>query len=250
MQRERELVKTLQKIKLPDKETGFITGTLIMPEQIDHEIPAVIFIHGMTSSEAGYLGLAEKIAGRGLVCLTINLRGHGASSGQFSSLTINDLVGDGFTAYDYLVSLSMVDSERIGICGSSLGAAIALIVARERQIKSLVLRAPAVYTSKMMKMKLSKIMECEKSIFFDIKNPFAISAVKSIAGFSGDLLIVVSGRDEVIPWDIPKTIFIRASSSREKNLVVIPEAGHALKNRDWVDRFYALTESWMSNHLL
>src|SRR3989344_5997756 len=155
---------TLEKIHFLSGDQR-IDGTLFTPTLRREKFPAVIFLHGLTSSEKRYIDFAEALSSLGFITLTINMRGHGTSDGSPDILRIKDAQQDGIAAYDYIFQNEQVDQSRIGICGSSFGAAVASLVSVTRQIKSLVLRVPATYSDAMMDMSYSQIMTDENNIF-------------------------------------------------------------------------------------
>lgn len=142
-----------------------IKGTIVTPEKMDNRTPGVIFFHGMTSSEVGYISIAHRLADSGIVGMTLSIRGHGDSEGNFDQLTVKDAVGDGLSAYDFFARYDFVDPKRIGLFGGSVGAATASFVSEVRNVSSLALRVPATYTPEMTKMTYKQLMADEGQIF-------------------------------------------------------------------------------------
>jgi len=130
----------------------------VLPEGSNKPIPAVMTFHGMTSSETGYIPLASALSARGIAGLTVNMRGHGNSEGDFKTATVSEAVNDALAAYDFLTSQPGIDRNRIGVVGSSVGAILAALATERRSIASLVLRAPAAYTEQMMKISMAETM--------------------------------------------------------------------------------------------
>ena len=95
--------------------------------------PAVLLLHGFGSSkdEVGnmYKNLAAALAEKGVSSLRIDFRGYGKSDGDTGASTVDTMVEDARTAYEYLKSLPSVDPERIGVLGFSLGGGVAMISA-------------------------------------------------------------------------------------------------------------------------
>jgi esterase/lipase len=100
--------------------------------------PGVIFFHGLTSNENGYIPFAEKLAEHGIVGLTLSVRGHGESEGDFSILTVNDVIQDGLNAYDFFSKYDFIDPDRIGLLGKSVGGAIVSCVSAQRKVKVII----------------------------------------------------------------------------------------------------------------
>lgn len=176
-----------------------IDGTLFLPETKAGKSPAVLFFHGLTSSENRYHEFAQLLCANGIIGITLSMRGHGTSKGDPSKLTIRDIIEDGLTAYDFLVGHEDVDASRIGICGSSLGGAVGAIVSGSREVKSLLLRAPAIYSKKMMKMTFNQIMADEANIFHNIDDFEDTLEMWAISKYSGSLFVVTSELDAILP---------------------------------------------------
>jgi len=116
-------------IKIDDK----ITGTLVRPKQGDSEIfPIAILLHGFASDkdEVGglYVKLAAQLSKLNIASLRIDFLGCGSREKSDSSIaTIDEQVSDAIASYKYVYNLPWVNKKRIGVCGFSMGAAVALI---------------------------------------------------------------------------------------------------------------------------
>ena len=221
-----------------------IDGSLVTPEKMRGNHPGVIFFHGMTSSERGYIPIAQRLAKKGIVAMTLSLRGHGSSEGDFNKLTVNDAVVDGFSAYDFFLQQDFVDKKRIGLCGTSVGAAVGSIMSSKREVKSLVLRVPATYTDKMMIMTYADIMADEGQLFQKIKNISDTLALKAISKFKGSLLVITSENDSVIPVTIPARYLSQTENAKKKKLIQISGATHNLLRGDWRKQFSDEVVKW------
>ena len=108
------------------------------------DVPAGLLLHGFGSqkNEVGdmYKRLAISLATKNIASFRFDFRGCGESAGDMSDTTIDQLVNDIKTAYDYLSRMSFINSTCIGIVGFSLGGAISIISAAQnpKWYKSLV----------------------------------------------------------------------------------------------------------------
>ncbi len=227
-----------------------VEGTLIMPEKISGRVGGVIFFHGMTSNEKNYIPIAEKIAELGMVGLTINFRGNGISEGDSDYLKVSDALLDGINAYDFLAQQDFIDKNKIGICGASLGGAIAAGVSAKKEVRSLVLRAPAVYTNELMHFTYSQIMADEKRIFYKkIIDLSDTPAIQSISIFNGNLLVITSEKDSIIPGAITDKYIEGAKLAQRKELYEIKGATHRLLDDLWRNQFINKTVDWFKETL-
>lgn len=215
-----------------------IDGTLVAPRKMQKKNPGIVFFHGMTSSEKGYIPIAERLAQHGIVGMTLSIRGHGTSEGDFNALTVNDAVVDGLSAFDFFARYDFIDQSRVGLCGGSVGAAITAMVSADKEVKSMILRAPATYTEEMMKMTFQEIMSEEGQIFRRMSNISDTPPVRAIAQFKGDLLVVTSENDAVIPVAVPTQYLLEARQTKSKKLIQIDGAEHNLtgdKREQFID---------------
>jgi len=102
-------------------ERANLSGFLYIPDEAHsvNPLPAVLLTHGISNSKETLTGLAIELSRRGLVCLCLDLYGHGLSEGQ---LGINDPSIGVLSGVEYLGSLDYVDENRLALVGHSLGA--------------------------------------------------------------------------------------------------------------------------------
>jgi pimeloyl-ACP methyl ester carboxylesterase len=90
---------------------------------------AVLLLHQLGSDRRAWEGFAQRLAEEGFVSLAIDLRGHGETGGaQDWELASEDVT----TAWEFMIGLRGVDSERMAVVGASIGGNLALRVAAER----------------------------------------------------------------------------------------------------------------------
>lgn len=217
----------MQKIQF-NSEGKQIRGTLVTPTRMKSKNPGVIFFHGLTSSEKGYIPFAEKLAEHGVVGMTLSVRGHGESEGDFSELTVSDLILDGLNAYDLFANYDFIDPNRIGLLGKSVGGAIVSCVSEQRKVKSILLSMPAAYTDDMMRMPFPQIQAKVYEIFQNIRNITDTKAYQAIAKFEGELLVVIADKDDIVPLDITSGYFRVAKKAHKKERVIIKSSLHVL----------------------
>jgi dienelactone hydrolase len=152
-----------------------------------------MFIHGLSADQFGYQIRARAVSDPlGLVCLTFDLSGHGASGSGLHYLSPRDHLVDVVAAYDVLASHPAVDPARIGVCGASYGGYLATLLSGERAVSRLLLRAPALYDDDQVDQPLRgrRTSSAEAG---------STMATRNLARFAGEVMILASGADEVIP---------------------------------------------------
>ena len=113
-----------------------ITGVLYKPKTIQSQAPGVVLAHGISNSKEPQTGLALELAKHGYVTLSIDLVGHGRSSG---TLDAGDQSLGMLQAAEYLAGLPYVSS--VGLVGHSLGAGVALYTSQHISESGVVLIA-------------------------------------------------------------------------------------------------------------
>lgn len=103
-----------------------LAGTLLLPSTKGPH-PAVVFVHGSGDQDRnGFVSLirlvADDFARHGIATLTYDKRGVGASGGDWSKQTLDDLADDALAACKILKGRSDIDPKQIGLWGSSQAA--------------------------------------------------------------------------------------------------------------------------------
>lgn len=111
------------------KLTGFVT----IPDnyKAGEKRPVVIVLHGFGSNKnSGNVQIpCEMLAKMGYVTLGFDMRGCGDSEGEKARVICLEQVEDTRNALSYMQTRAEVDPDRIGLLGSSFGAAVAVYTA-------------------------------------------------------------------------------------------------------------------------
>jgi fermentation-respiration switch protein FrsA (DUF1100 family) len=124
---------------------------------------------------------------------------------------------DGLAAYDYLVRDAQIPADEIIVFGRSLGAAVAVEVALQREIRSLILESAFTSTKDMAKAML----------LFRPLSPFMPSNYDNlgkIAQIRPAKLIVHGDQDQIVPFSMGQRLF--AGAQEPKEFYPIRGAGH------------------------
>ena len=231
---------------LVDKQK--VKGTLIFPKVIKKQNPAILFIHGWTSSETGYLPRAQAVAQHGAICLTLNLRGHGKSEGNLKDFSRENHLKDVLTAYDFLAGQESVVKNKIGVCGASYGGYLSSLLSSQRKIKWLVLRAPALYRDDDFNIPTAKLIRENIKVYRQSKiTPKDNLALKAVSKFKGNLLLIESEKDEIIPKQTIKNYCQAVNPKTIFNYKIMKNADHALTKTKWKLEFITILSKWFEN---
>ena len=201
---------------------------------------AILFVHGLGSSQHGYQKRAATASRKlNAVCLTFDLRGHGEDAPNFARYSIDDHLQDVISGYDFLVSHQTVDPTRVGVCGASYGGLLAILLTGSRHVKRLLLRAPSLDGYAASKAGRGEPVSAQFSQTTEKRDGVAV-----LARYEGPVLIVESEKDEVIPHAGIEA-YLRSSPGSQHQ--VIPNATHALTDPVWDAAFVASITSWFKD---
>jgi uncharacterized protein len=224
--------------------SGAIEGTLITPGSL---IPGVLFVHGWGGSQRQYLARAREIAALGCVCLTFDLRGHVQTKLQFETVTRAMNLEDVLNAYDLLARRRHVDPNAIAVVGSSYGGYLASILTSMRPVKWLALRAPALYqdtgwdTPKLQLHKEQDLPTWRRSVVPAAEN----RALRAAQSFEGDVLLVQSELDKIIPKAVLTSYREAFSQSRSLTYRCLAGADHGLTDPRDQRAYTVVLQNWL-----
>ena len=181
---------------------------------VQKEAPVFLFCHGNAGNISHRIENVSSVIKRGISVLIFDYRGYGKSSGKPSE---KGIYRDGIAAYDYLIDHKKIPPQRMVIFGRSLGGAVAIEVALQREVGCVIIESA--FTS-------SKDMA--KTIFpFFIMSPFLPHHYHNgskIKGISVPKMIVHGDNDKTIPFYMGKRLF--ESASGVKKFFPVHGAGH------------------------
>lgn len=231
-----------------DVEDQHLAGTLLTPTS---SLPGVLFVHGWGGSQETDLVRAREIATLGCVCLTFDLRGHAGTKSQFESVTREQNLHDLIAAYDALKRHPAVDQSSVAVVGSSYGAYLAALLTTARAVRWMALRVPALYRDDewdVAKRQLDReVLAAYRRTAVSAKDNRALHAC---AQFGGEVLIVESEHDDLIPHET--IISYRSSFRRAHSLTyrTIGGADHALSEAKHQQAYTSLLIKWMTEMVL
>lgn len=210
-----------------------LSGTLVMPAEGTPR-SLVIMVHGVAACKELFYPTAMEFSKHGVATLVFDCRAHGKSGGKYAT----------FGYYERYDVKRVVDMLRvrfpelpIGIIGHSMGGAIALqALALDKRIsfgvvESAFAELPQIvddYGKRITKGLTPKFISkyvlwrASKIAHFD---PWLVLPVRSAQAIEQPILITHGEQDGNITCEYSKKIFAACKSS-QKELVIIPGAGH------------------------
>jgi hypothetical protein len=196
---------TNQIIKL-DSGDGVKISAIYLPNPDAHY--TILYSHGNAEDIGQLLSLLSEIRAVGFSVFAFDYRGYGTSSGTPSE---ENAYRDEDAAYHYLVESLGVPPNRIIAMGRSLGGAVAVDLARRRQLGGLVIESSFVSAYRVM----------TQIPLFPLDKFKSISKIKEIRC---PVLVIHGKRDEVIPFWHGERLFQEANEP--KLSLWVESAGH------------------------
>jgi uncharacterized protein len=219
-----------------------IAGTLVSPST---KMPGVLFIQGWGSNQDQYLARAREIAALGCVCLTFEPRGVAKSDPRHRTVTRDENLRDVLSAYDVLAGRHDVASEAIGVVGSSYGGYLAAILSAMRPVRWLTLRAPALYKDENWAVPKEHLDRNELVRYRqNVICPEDNRALRACAAFKGDVLIIESEYDDVVPHPVIANYRTAFEAAHSLTYRVISGADHGLSEETYQQSYASILVNW------
>ena len=112
-----------------------LRGMIHKPGTGARRVPGVVFFHGFTGDRMEshwiFIKCARALAKAGIAALRFDFYGSGESDGEFREVTLQSEIADAKSAVNFFRKQKGIDGGRLGICGLSMGGAVAATVAPE-----------------------------------------------------------------------------------------------------------------------
>ena len=224
-----------------------IAGTLVAPDTV---LPGVMLVHGWDGSQQQYLARAHAIAALGCICLTFDLRGHARDKVHRDTVTREDNLNDMLAAYDLLTGHPAVDNGAVAVVGSSYGGYLATVLSALRPVRWMALRAPALYQDEHWLVPKQHLDRQEIARYRAMKLPAdANRALSASSVFEGDVLLVESELDHIVPSPVLESYRAAFLRTRSMTYRTIAGADHALSRPEWADAYSSILVNWMKEML-
>ncbi len=232
-----------------------LQGNLAVPYE---GVPCVVALHGLTGDkdEGMWPVVSSELYDSGYACFRFNFRSCGTgeerSEGEFEDIKLSNRIRDFKKSLDILEKKDVIDADRIGVVGLSLGGMVA-IAARDDRTKAIVtLGSPY----KIPRYDEPRIPEksgdyyvlpsgerFKKDFYEDMKRYDLLEDVRE----APPILIVQGGSDEIVP--VEHAEILHESASEPKKLEIIEEADHVFTDGGSLNRAIDLIVEWFDEYL-
>ncbi|UYO94665.1 alpha/beta hydrolase family protein [Pollutimonas sp. M17] len=221
-----------------------IAGTFLSPQS---KVPGILFVHGWGGSQERDLDRARGIAGLGCVCLTFDLRGHERGSERQRTVTREENLRDIIAAYDTLAQHPVIDTNAIAVVGTSYGAYLSAILTTRRPVKWLSLRVPSLYRDAEWDIPKRQLNREDLAVYRGAPvTPEENRALAACAAFTGDVLIIESEHDHLVPHATIMSYRAAFRNSHSLTHRVVDGADHALSEKTSQQAYTSILVGWIT----
>ncbi len=197
------------------------------------KVPAMILVHGLTANRADMLERADILTRHGYAVLAFDLRNHGESGGDVTTLGYTE-VNETRAAFDYLLTRTDIDPQRIGLLGHSLGAVIAIRAAAQIPEIALLVSESGFISVQENAGEIIPVLTGQAAgslvgWFVDREAGVPVSEVNSLVDVAKiaprPILLIHGEADSIVSVNNSRRLFEAAGEPKE--LFTIPNGGHA-----------------------
>ncbi|HUH58799.1 MAG TPA: alpha/beta fold hydrolase [Candidimonas sp.] len=229
-------------------EDEHVAGTFLAPRS---RVPGVLFVHGWGGSQERDLERARGIAGLGCVCLTFDLRGHEKGSARQQTVTREENLRDIIAAYDTLVQHPAIDTSCVAVVSTSYGGYLSTILTTLRPVKWLSLRVPSLYRDAEWATPKRQLNREDLAVYRGAPiTPEENRALAACAAFRGDVLIVESEHDHLVPHATIMSYRAAFRNSHSLTHRVVDGADHALSQKASQQAYTSILVGWITEMVI
>jgi uncharacterized protein len=230
-----------------------LSGTIFYPPNPKEKNPGIFFVQGWTSKKERSYQYAEALSKLGYACFLFDNKGHGESEGDVKQFTIREFLNGVVGAYDFLLTIKGIDKDNINAVGQSFGGYLIALLSENRNINRLVLRAAADYPNEdfdKSKSVTSGVTTPEVLAWRNqVRTPNDTFAMQALSSFNGDILIIESGGDDIVPHQTTDN-YINAIKNRDKlTHVIVKDAPHSIREGRFRDEITDILVEWFKDKL-
>ncbi len=200
----------------------------------DEDKAKVVFLHGggNGSKDARYY-MQEKLLERGISSFAFDFSGHGESSGEISSSSLEKRFVEAKESIEKFLSVD----EGICICGSSMGGHIAIKLLELFSVNSLILIAPAIYSKQAFNIDFDKGFTEELRRNGSFRDNDTMELINK---YDGNLLLILGEKDKVIPKEIVQLMSDNVRKLSKSEIITLENCPH--KVHSWIESHPALSD--------
>lgn len=181
---------------------------------LEGKSPVILFCHGNAGNISHRLDNVRLLLKHNFQVFIFDYRGYGKSSGRPSE---KGVYKDGLAAYEYLIGKRHLPPDQIIMFGRSLGAAVAIEVALNKKVRSIIIESAFTSTKDMAK-------ALWLFSLFSYFLPANYNNLEKIGRIRVPKLIIHGDADDIVPFSMGQKLF--NASNRPKYFLRLKGAGH------------------------
>ena len=211
---------------------------------------AVLWLQGFGSTVEGHTeGIARLADATGTTFAVLDYAGHGNNPINLDDATRAQQFAEVLAVYDELVEQGY---NKIVAIGGSFGGYMAALLAGERSLQTVVLRAPAIYNDAEFNLSYSKTVSSRSE---NEPDPWRISvtsntqsvALDNIRDFVGSTYIMEHELDETVSKNVPQAY---VAVAQNPNYILIEGCKHSPKFMSNPEKYFEIIERWLTTIIL
>ena len=183
-----------------------------LPRPDSGKAPGLIWFHGNMETIGGIGRILRDFRPPGMGVLALDYRGYGESDGRPSE---RGVYRDALAAWEFLAAHPDIDSTRIAVYGRSIGAAVALYLATERDVRAVALESPFTSGKDMAKEHYALV----PTSFLTLR----LNNLRRAEQLSVPLIVFHGMDDWIAPVEMGRLV---ADAGRAEQFVLLHGAGH------------------------
>lgn len=227
-------ITTWDEVSFPSADGVLLEGWFIPPDP-NSKRATMIYVHGLGSNRSEFLNQAAMLAPHGYGALLFDLRNHGQSQGNVTTLGYAE-VEDVRGAVAYLLTRPEVNSDLLGLVGMSMGGGIVIrAAARIPEVRAVIAQSAITSLEDNMAQGVRALTGLPPFPFAPLVVWFGeletgakihqVRPIEDVAGIAPRAILFIHGElDEVIPAS--NSLQLYQAAREPKQLYLIPNAGH------------------------
>lgn len=196
---------TIESVVFKSSNGNKLNGWFLKPKKVKPLITLIHF-HGNAGALLSQYQAIAPIIKHGFQVFIFDYSGFGFSEGK---ATRDNVLTDGLSAVDFVLTRQEVKNTKIALYGQSLGGHLAAVVAEKRQNNIDALIIEAAFTS------YKAIGNKKVPLLGSLLTNQKYSALESIKKYTKPVLVIHSTEDKIVPFVMGKNLFESANNPKE-----------------------------------
>jgi dienelactone hydrolase len=200
--------------------------------------------------EGQFRSLSARLQPDGWVCRRANIPDASWPAAERAQVSRHDSMGQVLEDYMNLAAVRGVSRSRIALVGFSYGGYMATFLAHAKPVRWLVLRSPALYpdsdwSTPKEELDTQQLAEYRAHVLSPSQN----RSLWCCAQFTGDVLLIDSEHDQVIPPPVIESYARSFERARSLTRFTVAQADHELSNPAWQKAYHDALLDWLAQQV-